>query len=492
MVALICGLCFWLIYKSHEEARQNAIENSQNVALVAQRDIVRNIEIVSLSMDALAHRYQNTMFKDLTNSQKHSYLFGSGLEAKHMVFTAIIDAAGEVVATSLPGVPSKTYADRSYFKIQRDRFDVGLYISAPLVAKFDNDLQAVVLSKRLSNIDGSFAGIVAMALDLDYFRELFSGIALGEDGVISLYSRDGIIYMRVPSSTAMVGRDMSKSPNFLQVRDAIQRDSGNFFIRSSTDGVERLFSFKSVPGTRLVVMVGRSEKDIYKDWWDDVYGTMVMMSLGGLVFLVLFWVLRKELRKRVEAEEKLNQLARVDGLTKLINRRTLDDLLEDLWSVSQRGNVAFSILFIDVDNFKLYNDTYGHQKGDDVLAAVAQAITDALPRSSDVAARYGGEEFVVVLAETEAPGAMLVGEKIRNAIEILKIPHSRSQFGHVTASIGVATYDRNAHASIEAVLNAADGALYEAKGSGRNQVKLSSAPATTPAPIPATTPAAAS
>ncbi|WP_232511737.1 sensor domain-containing diguanylate cyclase [Herbaspirillum sp. meg3] len=477
LVALICSLCVWLIYQSHEEARHNAIENSQNVALVAQRDILRNIEIVSLSMDALAHRFQNTIYQNLTNSQKHSYLFGNGLEMRHIALSAIVDARGEVVATSLPGVPGHNYADRPYFTIHRDRFEVGLYISKPLAAKFDDSRQAVVLSKRLSNIDGSFAGVVVIALELDYFQELFSGIALGEDGVISLYSRDGIIYMRVPSSTALVGRDMSKSPNFLQVRDAIQHDSGNFFIRSSTDGIERLFSFRSVPGTRLVVMVGRSEKDIYREWRNDVYGTLVMMSLGGLVFLALFWVLRKELRKRVEAEEKLNQLARVDGLTKLINRRTLDDLLKDLWSVSQRGNVAFSILFIDVDHFKLYNDTYGHQKGDDVLASVAEAITSALPRSSDVAARYGGEEFVAVLAETEAPGAMLVGEKIRNAIEMLKIPHSRSQFGHVTASIGVATYDRTAHASIEAVLNAADGALYEAKGSGRNQVKLSSAPA---------------
>lgn len=492
LVALICGLCVWVFYTSHEEVRHNAVETAQNIALVAQRDIVRNIEILSLSMDALAHRYQNTMFQDLTNSQKHSYLFGNGQEAKYMNFTAIMDSSGNVVATSLPGVPNKSYADRSYFMVQRDNFDAGLYISAPLLAKFDNSQQSVVLSKRLSNIDGGFAGIVAMALDINYFRELFSGIALGEDGVISLYSRDGIVYMRVPSSTAMVGRDMSKSPNFLQVRDAIQGDSGNFFLRSSTDGVKRLFSFKSVPGTKLVVLVGRSEKDIYKHWTEDLYSIMVIMSLGGLVFLALFWMLRKELRKRVEAEEKLNQLARVDGLTKLINRRTLDDLLEDLWSVSQRGNVAFSILFIDVDNFKLYNDTYGHQKGDDVLAAVAQAITDALPRSSDVAARYGGEEFVVVLAETEAPGAMLVGEKIRNAIEILNIPHSRSQFGHVTASIGVATYDRVAHARIEAVLNAADGALYEAKGSGRNQVKLSTVPATTPAATPATTPATAS
>ena len=477
LAAMICGLCVWVLYESHEDVRHNAIETSQNVALIAQRDIVRNIEILSLSMDALAHRYMNTMYQDLTNSQKHSYLFGSSLEAKHIVVTAVLDAQGNITATSLPGAAGSNYADRLYFQIQRDRFDVGLYISKPLTAKFDSELQIVVLSKRLSNIDGSFAGVVVMGLDVNYFRELFSGISLGEDGVISLYSKDGMIYMRIPYSNGVIGRDLSHSPNFLQVRDALQHDSGSFFIRSSTDGIERLYAFKGVPGTPLVLLVGRAEKDIYRHWTGNLYGIVAMMLLGMMVCLILFWILRRELEKRFAAEEKLRQLARVDGLTKLINRRTLDEFLGDLWNVVHRGNGVFSILFVDVDFFKLYNDTYGHQKGDAVLASVAEAIATGLPRSSDVAARYGGEEFVAVLAETDGPGAMLVGEKIRAAIEALQIPHSRSQFGHVTASIGVAIFDRGAHASVEAVLSAADGALYEAKGNGRNQVRLSQPPA---------------
>jgi len=471
-MAMVFGLFGWMLYTSHEEASQYAIETSQNITLMAQRDIVRNIEILSLSLAALANRYQSPMFRQLTNNQQHSYLFGGVAAAKHVVVMAVLDDTGRVVVSSLPGAPANTYGERLYFTVHRDHPETGLYISPPIIAKFDRDLQVVVLSKRLSNRDGSFAGIVVMALDLTYFRELFSGIVLGEDGVISLYSRSGVVYMRQPYSASIIGRDIST--NFLKIKSLIQQNSGSFFARALNDGVRRLYAFRSVPGTQLVVFVGRSEKHIFRHWTESLYTLGSMMLLFITVCVALFHVLRSELKKRRHAEEKLHELVRIDDLTKLLNRRALDNALDDLWSRSRRSKGTFSILFIDVDYFKFYNDTYGHQKGDEVLAAVSRAISLQLPRSSDIAARYGGEEFIVVLAETNADGAIFVGEKIRSAIEALNILHSKSQIGHISVSVGVAVYDGAVHNSINAVLNAADSALYKAKGNGRNNVQISS------------------
>jgi len=475
-MAMVFGLFGWMLYASHEEASQYAIETSQNITLMAQRDIVRNIEILSLSLDALANRYQSPMFRQLTHNQQHSYLFGGVAAAKHVVVMAVLDNAGSVVVSSLPGTPANTYGDRLYFTVHRDQPETGLYISPPIIAKFDKDLQVVVLSKRLSNQDGGFAGIVVMALDLAYFRELFSGIVLGEDGVMSLYSRSGVVYMRLPYSASMIGRDISTSENFLKIKSLIQQNSGSFFARALSDGVKRLYAFRNVPGTPLVVFVGRSEKHIFRHWTESLYTLGSMMLLFVPVCVALFLILRNELKKRRHAEEKLQALVRIDDLTKLLNRRALDNALDDLWSRSRRGEGIFSILFIDVDYFKFYNDTYGHQKGDEVLAAVARAISVQLPRSSDIAARYGGEEFIVVLAETHADGAIFVGEKIRSAIEALNIAHSKSQSGRISVSIGAAVYDSGIHDSINAVLNAADSALYKAKGSGRNNVQMSARP----------------
>jgi len=475
-MAMVFGLFGWMLYKSHEEASQYAVETSQNITLMAQRDIVRNIEILSLSLDALANRYQDPLFRQLTHNQQYSYLFGSVAAAKHVMVMAVLDAAGKVAVSSLPGTPANTYGDRLYFTVQRDRPETGLYISPPITAKFDRELQVVVLSKRLSNQDGSFAGVVVMALDLSYFRELFSGIALGEDGVMSLYARSGVVYMRLPYAASMIGRDISSSDNFLRIKSLIQQESGSFFARAVTDGVKRLYAFRNIPGTQLVVFVGRSEKHIFSHWTESLYALGGAMLVFTVVCMALFYILRNELKKRRRAEERLQELVSVDDLTKLLNRRALDNALGDLWSRSRRSRGIFSILFIDVDYFKFYNDTYGHQKGDDVLVSVSRAISTQLPRSSDLAARYGGEEFIVVLAETDADGALHVGEKIRGAIEALNIPHAKSQIGHISASIGAAMYDSTVHDSINAVLNAADSALYAAKGNGRNNVQISAKP----------------
>jgi len=475
-MAMVFGLFGWMLYTSHEEASQYAIDTSQNITLMAQRDIVRNIDILSLSLDALAHRYQSPMFRQLTHNQQHSYLFGGVSTAKHVVVMAVLDDTGKVVTSSLPDARANTYDERLYFTVHRDQPEIGLYISPPITAKFDRNLQVVVLSKRLSNQDGSFAGIVVLALDLSYFRELFSGIVLGEDGVMSLYSRSGVLYMRLPYSASMIGRDISTNANFLKIKSLIQQNSGSFFARAANDGVMRLYAFRNVPGTQLVVFVGRSEKHIFKHWSEGLYTLGSMMLLFITVCAALFYILRNELKKRRHAEEKLHELVRIDDLTKLLNRRALDNALDDLWSRSRRSNGLFSILFIDIDYFKFYNDTYGHQQGDEVLAAVSRAISVQLPRSSDIAARYGGEEFIVVLAETNADGAIFVGEKIRSAIEKLNILHSKSQIGHISVSIGVAVYDSEIHNSINAVLNAADSALYKAKGNGRNNVQISARP----------------
>lgn len=472
LAVMMFGLCGWVLYKSHDEARHYALDASQNLTLIAQRDIVRNLEVLSLSLDTLADRYQHSLLRQLSHDQRHSFLFGSTLRAPHIVVMAVLDAKGKVVVSSRHGAQmGKDYADRAYFTVHRDAFDHGLYISKPINAKLDTDIQVMVLSKRMSKPDGTFTGVVVMALDLNYFRDLFSGLALGKDGVMSLYSRDGVVYMRLPYSESSIGRDISKSANFKQIAPLMQQDSGSFFLRAVLDGVRRLYAFRQIPGTELVVFVGRSEQDIYKHWNEILYTMGTLLLLFSMVCLWLFRLLKKELRKRFEAEQKLRQLTRIDGLTGLLNRRALDDALSTIWSSCNRSSHGvFSILFIDVDHFKLYNDTYGHQKGDDALIAVARCFAGELPRNSDVAARYGGEEFIAVLGETDGAGALLVAEKIRRAIENLNLPHTGSAYGIVTVSIGVATYDRQRYSDIDALLKAADAALYEAKGQGRNKV----------------------
>ena len=126
-----------------------------------------------------------------------------------------------------------------------------------------------------------------------------------------------------------------------------------------------------------------------------------------------------------------------------------------------------------MDLFKAYNDIYGHQAGDDALAAVARCIGETIRRPADSAARYGGEEFLVVLPDTPPQGAAAIAEQIRVAISELHIEHAASEFGHVTASIGAAAWTPEYDGDVRAVIRAADQALYDAKATGRNKVTLS-------------------
>lgn len=473
MVVAICGST---LYQGYHQTSLAAVNNAKNVTLVAQRAISRNLEILTLSLDTLAYRYQHPLpARALQESQLQAYLFGGTANASHITVMAVLDAEGKVKASSRrrAGDTSPVYADRTYFTVHRDSPDVGLYISHPIAANLGNELKVVVLSKRLTRLNGSFDGVVVMALDLAYFRELFSGLALGPEGVISLYSDTGVAYMRLPYEESIIGRDLSASDGYRRIKSMLSKDEGSFFSHSNHDSVNRLYTFRRVPKTSLLVFVGYAESTILKDWYETFYSVLLSLAVFTAVCALLLSNIRNEFRKRVSVETKLNEQVRTDGLTGLLNRRALDEILHAVWERCQRNDAAtFSLLFIDVDYFKLFNDTYGHKAGDNALREVALILSKHLPRSIDCAGRYGGEEFVVLLEETPEDGAMLVAKRLCDAIRASRIEHLSSPLQTLTASIGVATFRRNKHNRVEDVVNAADGALYRAKHSGRNCAHL--------------------
>ncbi|MDQ8037510.1 MAG: diguanylate cyclase [Pedobacter sp.] len=178
-----------------------------------------------------------------------------------------------------------------------------------------------------------------------------------------------------------------------------------------------------------------------------------------------------------ESNLRLQYLTAIDGLTQIANRRSLDMSLSTEWQRALRKREPLGLVMIDVDHFKLFNDTYGHQAGDECLRGVASALKDFARRPGDLAARYGGEEFVLVLTNATAQQARVVAERVRDKIVELAIPHQRSSHGNVTASFGVASITpSNRHNGPEALLLAADQALYRAKESGRNRVSVDGEP----------------
>ena len=171
------------------------------------------------------------------------------------------------------------------------------------------------------------------------------------------------------------------------------------------------------------------------------------------------------------ANRALHRLASVDGLTQIANRRCFDKTLQSEWQRMARVKEPVSLILLDIDFFKLYNDRYGHQGGDECLKKVAEILDRNARRGGDLAARYGGEEFAVILSETDASGAMRVAESIRSDLNAMAIPHEASKVSKfVTASLGVASAMPAAELSVEWLIGEADRSLYQAKLEGRDRI----------------------
>jgi diguanylate cyclase (GGDEF)-like protein len=209
--------------------------------------------------------------------------------------------------------------------------------------------------------------------------------------------------------------------------------------------------------------------------------------LFGVVITVLAWISERQERfaflqellvsyqsqELTRLNQQLDKIAHEDALTHIANRRSFNNAAEREWDIALREQRSLSLLLLDVDFFKRYNDTYGHESGDKCLQSIAHAIRDAMMRPADLAARYGGEEFVVLMPDTDVQGAIMVAERILRAVDECQIPHASSTVApHVTVSIGITTLTPTSGQPSQDAIRQADEALYQVKDNGRHHYRI--------------------
>lgn len=200
----------------------------------------------------------------------------------------------------------------------------------------------------------------------------------------------------------------------------------------------------------------------------------LMISKDRMSFLQARLLEIDQVKSRAMNQE-FARLSREDPVTGLANRRFFNEVLIQEWELARHANEPLSLVFIDVDHFKAYNDSYGHLHGDDALVKIAEVFKRYLRRSADLAARYGGEEFILLLPNTPLEGASQVAHKMLQEVDQLQIPHRASpSASHVTASFGVATWypSQQKTLTIDQLIHQADSAVYQAKALGRHRVRL--------------------
>jgi diguanylate cyclase (GGDEF)-like protein len=224
-------------------------------------------------------------------------------------------------------------------------------------------------------------------------------------------------------------------------------------------------------GSALVVQVGKRLDTILNLWHRQVIRIGAIMTALILFVVATTLFLAREIGRRAQAEERLEELATTDALTGLRNRRKFDAEIDLEWRRAARNGTPVALLMLDADHFKSYNDTYGHQAGDQVLVGIAICISDTVRRAGDCPARFGGEEFAVLLPGLSNVEAFRLAETIR-----LKVEHWSEDPSVTTVSIGIASMIPAESLDWSDLIEAADRALYAAKANGRNQSVLASLP----------------
>jgi len=458
----ICTSVMLDMRRGEEELARQTLEN---LAAGIDADISRNIELYDLSLRAVASNLVMPEIKGVAKEIQHLVLFDHAATAKHFGVIQVFDAQGSLThdAASLDP-PPENRADEEYFKVHRADPDLGLYVSRPMVRRGS---YSIVLSRRITDAEGGFLGVVVGSIRFSYFHDLFGRLNLNPGDTITVLRSDRMIIMRTPFDLDVIGKNLAEKPSWT----AENLKAGTTYAGvGPVDPTPRLY-VRSGSTSLFFVVVGKPLASILNLWHREVLriGTIMMVLILFVAGTTLF--LAREIGRRAAAEEKLEELATTDALTGLKNRRRFDSEIDLEWRRAARSKTPVALLMIDADHFKAYNDTYGHQAGDQVLVGIAICISDSVQRPGDCPARFGGEEFAVLLPGLSAIEASTIAEIIR-----LKVEQWSQDPGVTTVSIGVASMTPTSSSNWRDLIEAADRALYAAKANGRNQSVLAAMP----------------
>ena len=462
--------------------------STRNMARALALHTETTMRVADVVLEDLVERAEQEGLEAAGGGRLRTHLETIAAKTRELHGLFIYDARGEWIATSLGRVYKGNNSDREYFQYHQKNADRATHIGLPILSR-STGVWIVPISRRFNHSDGSFAGVALVTLRVDFFERAYSNLDVGDKGTIVFALDTGTLYYRRPFVESIIGLNISSGP-LLQLYRRTGR-VGTAMLTSKVDGVTRLYSYRHLNGYPLIVAAALSAEEIYAPWW-----TSTLQLVGGLAFFIaiLLWLGKKllrqiSIRERLEqqlhlvsdglaqANKELSSIAMKDALTQLANRRAFDAALTRELARARREGTSISLLMLDVDHFKKFNDNYGHPAGDVCLHRIASAIGTQVTRPTDLSARYGGEEFVVLLPGTSALGVAAVAERIRHAVASLEIAHAHSSEGIVSVSIGGATIDAGfVTAQATDLITAADTAMYEAKRAGRNRFKFQSGP----------------
>jgi diguanylate cyclase (GGDEF)-like protein len=462
MSTCVIGLVAWKAVEARTAALTQNERDIRNLAHSLAEHASHTVLAADVAMSAIVDllKYQRP------RSDRFELFLRNTVEAlPQLREIGVLNSEGYWTYSSLADTPQYSNADRPYFVYHRDTVDPKLRISEPFKSRLTGRA-TILLSKRISNPDGSFGGALVAGIDSEYFTNFYKAFNLGPHAGITLIRSDGIVLTRWPLLES--AQDFSKLETFRT--EIIQGTAGYYRLRSPFDGLLKSFGYEHASQYPLILTVARPEDEVLAGWEAGLRSDLMVAALLMCSVFLLAILLSAQLRARSSMERvlkelnaRLAELATTDGLTGLANRRTFDAAMRREFNNCDR----ISVMLMDIDNFKGFNDSLGHQAGDECLKRVAQVIADATSNTSALSARYGGEEFAIILPGVSEQGALKVAEAIRLTTRSLAIANPAASRGFLSISFGIASKTPDT-ADQAMLVGDADLALYEAKRLGRN------------------------
>ncbi|MEO6678016.1 MAG: diguanylate cyclase [Pseudomonas sp.] len=477
-IAAVCLCLCGLLYLQLEQSRRHDLALAEVASSNLTRAMAQQAEDTFMKADLVLTSLADWIQADGFDSSELPRLrktFAQRVQALHQLHGIFLfDKQGQWVVTSFQDLPRGSgVADREYFKFHQQNVSSLAHIG-PAIRSRENGEWIIPVTKRVNDKDGNFQGVLLAGIKMAYFDQFFKSFNIDEHGSMFLALTDGTLLARRPFVESQIGTSLAQGTIFQ--KHLPNANSGNAMIGSVVDGTVRLYGYRQLEAYPVVVSAASSKDAILKDWYATAFQSSVIVALVVLGVGLFGWVFIHQVRDggRIEADlrqaqEALELIATHDSLTGLANRRLFERALDIEFGRGARQSSPLSLVMLDIDFFKRYNDTYGHVAGDHCLAEVARALKSCCHRKADLAVRYGGEEFAVLLPDTDIHGAMVIAEQIRRSVMDKNITHSGSPTGYVTVSLGCYSFIPTGRDSIEVFIQRADAALYQAKHSGRNR-----------------------
>ena len=461
-------LSFWFgLYQSHARTEASAVSASQNIAQMLDDRITVSASRIDSALQLVVYYVERQLhINGSTDEEEVAHLLKATNPALgELSQVRIASANGQVLYSNGVSRSEQPYRVNSdIFIDQLNHPDKVLIVFNPVIGA-DAKQGSISFSRRYNHPDGSFAGVVVSTVPISYFANLISKTGVGPHGVVVLRDANLGMIVRHPVLDTVTQRFGAKSFS-VELQKAIDsgRSTISYHTKESDDSTERTSTYRRLSALPFHLVVGLGTEDYMKPWVEELINSLIKL----VAFMLLTAVLLFMLHRRTAALVQVTQVSLRDSLTGLPNRRAFDLEYERLKRQVIRNQSAISVLFIDIDRFKKFNDTYGHEIGDTVLKHVAGAIDNCLHRPLDMVCRWGGEEFVAALPGTAQESAELLANNILCAVRQIELSIGVKRL-NFSVSIGIATMKLTAEEALLDLIDMADHAMLFAKMQGRDR-----------------------